>query len=104
MTISDLPRFAELFRREGGFELGLDDSFHETKELVRYLGELDLVVTNEEDVLIALNQLADEEEIAARPCKEGVAISHASDGWWLLLPYGSNLIEAIGGIPGGHLC
>lgn len=36
------------------------------------------------ELLQAIDALTDEEELAAFRCHEGVAVSHASDGWWVL--------------------
>jgi len=51
--------------------------------ILAYLASLGLSVRAPED-LLRINQIGDEEELSAFQCAEGVAVGHASDGWWLL--------------------
>jgi site-specific recombinase XerD len=43
-----------------------------------------VTVRRADDLIAAFQCLSHEEELAAFRCVEGVAVSHASDGWWLL--------------------
>jgi len=56
-----------------------DDPWH----VVAYLGGLGLPVHQLSD-LLAINADDGEEELHAWPCREGVAVSVASDGAWIL--------------------
>ena len=94
MAIPDLPTFAELRRRFGGEEsthgeactvsmsaaLQLGDPW----SVLTYLRDLDRPVNCLSDLESAVNGLEDEKELAAFWCVEGVALSAASDGRWLL--------------------
>ncbi len=53
------------------------------RDIIRYLANLGVQVKRPAD-LLQINQLADEEELSAFRCLEGVAVSHASDGWFVL--------------------
>lgn len=87
--MSALPTFAELCARDGdnpgpvisfcaALEAG-DDPLH----VLPYLAGLGLPVRQLDDLLV-LNTAADEEEMHAWRCREGIAVSIASDGLWLL--------------------
>jgi len=51
--------------------------------ILAYLTGLGIVVRHLDD-LLNINELLDEEELAAHPVREGVAVSIASDGLWVL--------------------
>ena len=53
--------------------------------LLDYLAGLGVRVRALDELLAGVNQLPDEEELAAFACAEGVAVSMASDGRWLLV-------------------
>lgn len=84
-----LPTYAELCARDGdppGPAVSLsaalaagDDPLH----VLPYLAGLRLPVRQLDDLLV-LNAAADEEEMHAWRCREGIAVSIASDGLWLL--------------------
>lgn len=52
--------------------------------MLSYLSEFAAPVASLLDLYAAVCSLPDEEELSAFRCREGVAISHASDGWWIL--------------------
>jgi len=95
MLRNDLPAFADLRRRFINLDddapkaevVQLQSAFTgsgEPAEVLQYLGSFGFVVGNLEDLLAGINGLEGEEELAAFRCREGVAVSHGSDGWWLL--------------------
>lgn len=51
--------------------------------IISYLSGLGIIVRNLDD-LLAINADPYEEELHAWPCQEGVAVSIASDGIWVL--------------------
>lgn len=53
--------------------------------LLDYLAGLGVRVRALDQLLAGINQLPDEEELAAFACAEGVAVSMASEGRWLLV-------------------
>jgi hypothetical protein len=62
----------------------LQSAAGEPRSLLDYLKRLGVVPATLEELLDGINHLPGEEELAAFRCQEGVAVSHASDGWWLL--------------------
>ena len=95
MLGNDLPAFEDLRRQFTTVEddtakaeiVQLQSAFNgsgEHAEVLQYLGSLGFAVGNLEDLLAGVNGLEGEEELAAFRCREGVAVSHGSDGWWLL--------------------
>ncbi|MES3098938.1 hypothetical protein [Sphingomonas faeni] len=85
MRIYESLTFEELCRRQDGVQLDEKDTSQETSQLMLYLSRSGFIVQTAGDVLAAINHLVEEEEIFAERCKEGVAVSHASDGWWLFI-------------------
>lgn len=61
----------------------LRTGFDPQKVLAYVTGCLSIVVRQPQD-LLQINQKQDEEELACFPCAEGVVLSHASEGWWLV--------------------
>lgn len=84
MRCNDHPKFEQLRRRLGGEVKCFDASPSEKTRLIGYLQRHGCTPLTAQDVASAVQALEDE-ELSAFPCQEGVAISHASDGWWLLL-------------------
>ena len=90
----NLPSFAELRRRytEPDTEDEEPPSVSVSAALrtgdpwrvLDYLRGLNVHVTSLADLEAGVNTLADDEELAAFRCQEGVALSAASDGRWLL--------------------
>lgn len=52
--------------------------------LLTYLQQLGRSVTTLDDLLAAIDDLDDEDELGAFLCAEGVAVSQASDARWLI--------------------
>lgn len=52
--------------------------------LLPYLADLGRAVATLDDLVCAIAGMDDEEELAAFRCAEGVAVTQASDGRWLL--------------------
>ncbi|MEN3164112.1 hypothetical protein WI697_18875 [Tistrella mobilis] len=52
--------------------------------VLNYLRDLGVSATTLQKLHDGINNLPDEEELAAHWCREGVAVSHASDGSWFL--------------------
>lgn len=94
MKSASLPTFAELRSRYDDTDAdrssatvsmdlarrGGDDPHH----VLSYLRSFGDMPTSLDDVARAVDELADEEELSAFRCREGVAVGHASDGWWVL--------------------
>jgi len=86
-TFADLlKRYAE--RADGSVivETSLDSALAtgaDPLNLIAYLGSLDIQVRSLSD-LLQVNALNDEEELSAHAVSEGVAVSIASDGSWVL--------------------
>lgn len=59
-----------------------DASF--AKLVLAYLAGLGLSPTTLSDLLRSIDELEDEEDLSAIRCAEGVAVTSASDGWWVL--------------------
>jgi hypothetical protein len=89
-----IPSFADLVARYAGEEfdppetetVSLSASLangHDPRRLVAYLGDLGIAVAALDD-LLKINDVADEEELFAFPVLEGIALSIASDGAWVL--------------------
>ena len=88
MPIRTGHTFDELRHRTGGFPVPITERQQEVIRLVRYLQQQGACIQTSEDVLDAIATCPEEEELSAYRCREGVAVAHASDGWWLLLPEG----------------
>lgn len=84
MRISRTETFDDLRRRLGGSQLPASARAIEGARLLAYLRDAGCNFLSSAGLLDAVGSLANDEEIAAHRCLEGVAISHASDGWWLL--------------------
>ncbi|MBX9803915.1 MAG: hypothetical protein K2Y04_14285 [Caulobacteraceae bacterium] len=56
----------------------------EGEKVLRYLETLGFQPKTNSDIFHHIRALEDEEELSAFQCQEGVAVTHASDGWWLL--------------------
>jgi hypothetical protein len=95
MDSSHLVMFDDLRRRWGGRVLTQLDQNAQVARLIQYLKANKHVIQTLDDVLIAILTDADEEELTAIRCVEGVAVTHASDGWWLLLPHGVRIDATI---------
>lgn len=54
------------------------------ESVLRYLNDLGFRPATTADLFQQISALEDEEELSAFECREGVAVTHASDGWWLL--------------------
>ena len=52
--------------------------------IIAYLRTLRVAVASLDDLHAAIADLPDEEELSAFRCQEGIAVSVASDGQWLL--------------------
>ncbi len=93
---NDLPTAADLRQRYHYLELPEDGAPSiiplrqapaiggEPARLMQYLRSLDLTIETLDDLYEGIAGLHDEEELSAFRCREGVAVSHASDGWWLI--------------------
>jgi len=88
MPIHTGHTFDELRHRTGGFLVPITEQQVELIRLVRYLQQQEACIQTSDDVLDAIETCPEEEELSAYRCREGVAVAHASDGWWLLLPEG----------------
>jgi hypothetical protein len=94
MLTSGTDSFDELRRRLGGRRLPAVAQAAEGVRLLTYLRGEGTEVRTATDIFEAVGALSDEEEIAAYRCLEGIAISHASDGWWLLFRYDEPLLAS----------
>ncbi|PHY22394.1 hypothetical protein [Caulobacter sp. BP25] len=56
----------------------------EAEVIIQYLHALGARTSTLKELLDGIAGLEDEEELSAFECREGVAVTHASDGWWLL--------------------
>jgi hypothetical protein len=56
----------------------------EAKVVLQYLQSLGVGASTLKELHDGISALEDEEELSAFECSEGVAVTHASDGWWLL--------------------
>ncbi|WP_374470248.1 hypothetical protein [Phenylobacterium sp.] len=52
--------------------------------VLAYLAHFGSSPTNLEELVEAIDQVPDEEDLSAFRCAEGVAVTSASDGWWVL--------------------
>lgn len=88
MNENILPGFKELRSAYGGLAdhpaTTIVGATREAAAVLKYLRGFGATVRTVGDLHDAINALADEEELAAFRCREGIAVSHASDGWWLL--------------------
>lgn len=78
-----LPTFDHLRRR---FDMSdpAAGAAAERSRILRYLKENGVSVCTVGDVLEGVQSLDGEEELAAFKCCEGIAVTHASDGWSVL--------------------
>lgn len=76
--------FEQLRRRYGACASNFDAPAGEQFNIVNYLTHMRQKIHCIEDVLSEIRSYYDD-ELAAFWCREGVAVSHTSDGWWLLL-------------------
>jgi hypothetical protein len=93
---NELPTAAELRRRFEVSEASVDheprvavlsDALRtgdDPRHVLSYLRGLGIAIASLNDLHDAIANLDDEEELGAFHCQEGVAVSHASDGWWLV--------------------
>ncbi len=95
MGSSHLVMFDDLRRRWGGRLLTQLDQNAQVARLIQYLKANEHVIQTPDDVHTAILAEAAEEELTAIRCVEGVAVSHASDGWWLLFPHGVRIDATI---------
>ncbi len=86
MRVTHMATFDDLGRGADDKSSAPVASPNEEQRLIAYLKDLGFVVATSADVLNAIKVAQDEEELAAHQCVEGIAVSHASDGWWLLFP------------------
>lgn len=56
----------------------------EAERILRYLHGLGVEPTSLRTLYEGIVELEDEEELSAFECQEGVAVTQASEGWWLL--------------------
>lgn len=89
MPTNCLTSFDGLRRRMGGTSIHPSAHAIEAKRLIKYLQNLGFAITTADDVRGAIEADRSEAELSAHRCVEGVAVAHASDGWWLLFPHGS---------------
>ncbi len=75
-------------RQQDGSELPASMAKAETLRLVAYLREHGHRVRSGRDVYAAIQSLPDEEELGAEQRTDGVVVTHASDGWEMLIPLG----------------
>lgn len=95
-----LLTFEQLRRQLGGTLISPADRLLETRRIIDYLSGLGFHVSTSSDIFDAIMNLEGEEELAAFHCADGVAISNASDGWWLLIRAGD--LNALIGDVGQH--
>lgn len=96
MHAVSLPSFQHCRRRFDAASADFDAPPGEYMRLMTYLRQAGATPLSADDVLVAIRSLPEEEELTAYRCREGVAVSHASEGWWLLLPMGEhrpNIVE-----------
>jgi len=93
MADDPLPTFADLQRRYAG---GLASTARpdERDHLIAYLLQLGASVASVADIHEAVLILPHEEELATFRCREGVAVSHASEGWMLLFRHDDPIVAA----------
>jgi hypothetical protein len=60
------------------------DGTSEASRILAYLAGLGHPVRRLSDLVRTLDALPDEEELSAHRVREGVLVSHASDGWFIL--------------------
>lgn len=75
-------------RQQDGRELPASMAKAETLRLVAYLREHGHRVLSGRDVYAAILSLPDEEELGAEQRPDAVVVTHASDGWEMLIPLG----------------
>lgn len=103
MQQSTSETFDDLRRRLGGRRLSAGTQATERARLLCYLSRHGRNVHTALDIVEAATSLAEEEEIAAYHCLEGVAVSHASEGWWLLFSFDDSLLPAASEIGRAHV-
>lgn len=88
MPPTHLTTFDGLRRRLGGTSVHPNERAIKAEFLFEYLRNLGFSITSADDVPGAIEADPSEEELSAYRCAEGIAVAHASDGWWLLFPTG----------------
>lgn len=83
--------FAIFLLKSGAYEIAEDDARVEIERLVVYLNSQGKSVSCGCDVYTAIRTLPSEDEIGAEWCREGVAFTHASEGWAVLIPFDAPL-------------
>lgn len=78
--------FEQLRRRYNACASNFDAPAGEAFRIMSHLLERRSMLESVDDLLEAIQSSSDE-ELAAFGCREGVAVSHSSDGWWLLLSF-----------------
>lgn len=81
----DLPTFRESRLQHDAGDSHADAPRGEADRILNYLRHRGATIRVIADIPDALAAIPDEEELSAHACVEGIAITHASDGWWLLL-------------------
>lgn len=77
-----------LRQQDSELPASLAEAEAETLRLVAYLREHGHRVRSGRDVYEAIRSLPDEEELGAEQRSDGVVVTHASDGWEMLIPLG----------------
>lgn len=85
MNNKNLPSIEQLSQRFGGYILEGAERVRETEALLSYLELRSASHVSPAAIRAAIASASAEDELASFNCKEGIAVSHASDGWWLLL-------------------
>ncbi len=81
---SDEPAGGEDFVALAAFDEGGPPPDQDPRMVLRYLRDLGVLAPTLDQLHDGINGLSDEEELAAHWCREGLAVSHASDGSWFL--------------------
>jgi len=56
----------------------------EAARVLAYLAGFGIQPSTLDELRSAIDELEGEEELSAHPVAEGLAVTHASDGWWVL--------------------
>lgn len=85
MAVKNLATYVQLRRRYNASASTNDADADERQRVIAYVQQYSgQTVQSASDLIAALADLSDEEELSAHACLEGVAVTHMSDGWWLL--------------------